>query len=187
MSWISKFILKIFGWRVINQLPDDKKYMLIAAPHTSNWDFPLGLLVKFSEKIPLNYLGKGALFDSPFGWFFRALGGIPVYRKKKLNMVDQMVEQFNQRDQMILAMSPEGTRSYLEYWKSGFYHIAHKAGVQIAMGTLDFGKKEVLLGHAFMPSGDLQKDMEIIRTFFKDVQGKKPENQGPIRLKPEDS
>jgi len=183
MSWIAKFILKILGWKVICDLPDDKKYMLIAAPHTSNWDFPLGILVKFSQKIKLNYLGKGALFDSPFGWFFRALGGIPVYRKKKLNMVDQMVQEFNKRERMILAMSPEGTRSYLDYWKSGFYHIAHKAGVPIAMATLDFGNKIVKVGSAFMPTGDIQEDMKIIKAFFENVKGKNPEKQGPIRVK----
>jgi len=171
------------GWKVINDLPDAKKYMLIAAPHTSNWDFPLGILTKISLKLKLNFLGKGALFDSPFGWFFRALGGIPVYRKQKLNMVDQMVEQFNQRERMILAMSPEGTRSYLDYWKSGFYYIAYKAGVPIAMATLDFGNKIVKLGHAFMPTGDIHEDMKIIKAFFEDVQGKIPENQGPIRVK----
>ncbi len=183
MSWICKFILKMLGWKIINDLPNDKKYMLIAAPHTSNWDFPLGLMVKFSEKIKLNYLGKGALFDSPFGWFFRALGGIPVYRKKKLNMVDQMVNEFNNREALILAMSPEGTRSYLDYWKSGFYHIAHKAGVPIAMGTLDFGNKLVKLGNTFMPSGNIHEDMKIIRAYYEKVKGKIPENQGPIRVK----
>ena len=183
MSWISTFILKILGWQVTNELPAEKKYVLIVAPHTSNWDFLLGLLVKFSLKVKLNYLGKGALFKSPFGWFFRALGGIPVYRKQKLNMVDQMVAEFNQREHMILAMSPEGTRSYLDYWKSGFYHIAHKAGVPIAMGTLDFGNKLVKLGNAFMPSGNIQEDMKIIRKFFENIKGKKPENQGPIRVK----
>ncbi len=183
MSWIDRFILTILGWKVINELPAAKKYILIAAPHTSNWDFPLGLLAKFSQRIKLNYLGKGALFNSPFGWCFRALGGIPVYRKQKLNMVDQMVEQFNQREDMILAMSPEGTRSYLEYWKSGFYHIAHKAGVPIAMGTLDFGNKTVRLGNTFMPTGDIQEDMKIIRTFFENIKGKKPRNQGPIEVK----
>jgi len=183
MSWISKLILKLLGWQVINDLPDDKKYMLIAAPHTSNWDFPLGILVKFSQKLKLNFLGKGALFDSPFGWLFRALGGIPVYRKKKLNMVDQMVQQFNQREKMILAMSPEGTRSYVEYWKSGFYHIGYKAGVPIVMGTLDYGNKIVKLGSAFMPTGDIHADMKIIKAFFTGVQGKIPEKQGPIAVK----
>ena len=185
MSWICRFLLKIMGWKIINDLPNEKKYMLIAAPHTSNWDFPLGLMVKFSEKVKLNFLGKGSLFKPPFGWFFRALGGIPVYRQLKLNMVDQMVEQFNQRDHMILAMSPEGTRSYLEYWKSGFYHIAHKAGVPIAMATLDFGNKMVKLGHAFMPTGDIHEDMKIIRAFYANIQGKRPELQGPIRVKPD--
>ena len=183
MSWISTFILKLLGWKVKLELPDVKKYMLIAAPHTSNWDFPLGILVKSSQKIKLNFLGKGALFESPFGWLFRALGGIPVYRKKKLNMVDQMVEQFNQREHMILAMSPEGTRSYLEYWHSGFYHIAYKAGVPIAMATLDFGNKMVKLGSTFMPTGDIQADMKLIRAFYAGVQGKIPENQGPIQVK----
>ena len=144
---------------------------------------PLGILVKSSQKIKLNFLGKGALFESPFGWLFRALGGIPVYRKKKLNMVDQMVEQFNQREHMILAMSPEGTRSYLEYWHSGFYHIAYKAGVPIAMATLDFGNKMVKLGSTFMPTGDIQADMKLIRAFYAGVQGKIPENQGPIQVK----
>ena len=183
MSWIAKFIFKILGWKIIGDLPEVKKYVLIAAPHTSNWDFPLGLLAKFSIKLKLNYLGKGALFDSPFGWFFRALGGIPVYRKQKLNMVDQMVEQFNLREEMILAMSPEGTRSYLEYWKSGFYHIAHKAGVPIAMATLDFGNKMVKFTSGFMPTGDIQADMKIIKAFYNDIKGKIPENQGPIRVK----
>ena len=183
MSWIARFILKILGWKVINELPDAKKYVLIAAPHTSNWDFPLGILAKSSQNIKLNYLGKGALFDSPFGWLFRALGGIPVYRKQKLNMVDQMVEQFNQREHMILAMSPEGTRTYLEYWKSGFYHIAHKSGVPIAMATLDFGNKMVRLGSTFMPTGDIQADMKLIRAFFEGVQGRVPEKMSPIRVK----
>lgn len=183
MSWIAKFFLRVLGWKVINNLPDDKKYMLIVAPHTSNWDFPLGILVKSSMKVKLNYLGKGALFDSPFGWFFRALGGIPVYRKKKLNMVDQMVAEFNRREHLILAMSPEGTRSYLDYWKSGFYYIAHKAGVPIAMATFDFVKKEVRLGSSFMPSGNIQEDMKIIKAFFENVKGKNPEKQGPIRVK----
>lgn len=184
MQWIAKLILKLTGWQIINELPENKKYILIAAPHTSNWDFPLGLLIKFSQKLPLNYLGKAALFDSPFGWFFRATGGIPVYRKKKLNMVDQMVQQFEQSEQMILAMSPEGTRSYREFWKSGFYHIALKAGIPIAMGTLDYSNKMVRLGNALVPSGNIHEDMKIIRAFFENVKGKKPHNQGPIQVKP---
>jgi 1-acyl-sn-glycerol-3-phosphate acyltransferase len=94
-----------------------------------------------------------------------------------------MVEQFNQREEMILAMSPEGTRSYLEYWKSGFYHIAHKAGVPIAMATLDFGNKMVKFTSGFIPTGDIQADMKIIKAFYNDIKGKIPENQGPIRVK----
>ena len=166
MSWVAKFIFKILGWKVINELPDEKKYVLIAAPHTSNWDFPLGLLAKFSLKLKLKYLGKGALFDSPFGWFFRALGGIPVYRKQKLNMVDQMVEQFAMRDKLCLIMTPEGTRGQVREWKSGFYRIALAAGVPIVFAADDSVSKTVKCDRVFWPTGDYEKDIIEIRSYF---------------------
>ena len=182
---LSRWVLKRLGWHIINDLPDDDKYMLIVAPHTSNWDFVYGVLAKSAVGFKVNFLGKDTLFKGPLGWWFKALGGIPVKRDEKLNMVEQMVQQFEQRNKMILAMSPEGTRSRLDYWKSGFYHIACGAKVPIVMATLNFAEKEIKLGGRFMPVGDVVKDMDKIRAFFADIDGKKPKNQGPIRLKTE--
>ncbi|MCX7545875.1 lysophospholipid acyltransferase family protein [Marinicella gelatinilytica] len=182
---MARWILKMLGWHIVNELPDDKKYMLIVAPHTSNWDFIYGVLAKWAVGLNVNFLGKASLFKSPLGWWFKALGGIPVYRDQKLNMVEQMVQQFSQRDHMILTMSPEGTRSRLNYWKSGFYHIACGAGVPIVMATINFAEKQIKFGDCFMPQGDVVKDMDKVRAFYAGVQGKKPENQGPIRLKME--
>lgn len=180
------WVLKMLGWHIINELPDDKKYILIVAPHTSNWDFVYGVLAKWAVGLKVNFLGKDTLFKGPLAWWFRALGGIPVKRDKKRNMVEQMVEQFKQRDKLILTMSPEGTRSYLNYWKSGFYHIACGAHVPIVMATLNFAEKEIKLGGRFMPEGDAVKDMDKVRAFYAEIKGKKPQNQGPIRLKIED-
>lgn len=185
MAKLSEWILKMFGWRVKNQLPDIKKYVLIAAPHTSNWDFIVGIMARSVSRTKMSFLGKGSLFKSPLGWWFRAIGGIPVYRNQRLNMVDQMVKVFNERKELVLAMSPEGTRSKIKHWKSGFYHIAHKAKVPIVMATLDFKNKTIDMGSKlFTPTGNIQADMQIIREFYEKVQGKKPENQGPIVLKP---
>lgn len=184
MSWLCRFLLKLFGWKVVNKLPKIDKYMLIAAPHTSNWDFVVGIMSRFVAKTKISFLGKSSLFKPPFGWLFKSLGGIPVYRKKKLNMVEQMVQAFNERKQLIIAMAPEGTRSYIEHWKSGFYHIAHKAKVPIVLGGLDFKNKAIILGgKCFNPSGDIKRDMEIIRKFYEKIQGKIPANQGPIKIK----
>ena len=187
MGALSRWILKLLGWQIINDLPDDKRYMLIVAPHTSNWDFVYGVLAKSAVRLKVNFLGKDTLFKWPLGWWFRALGGIPVIRDQKLNMVEQMVVQFKQRNHMILTMSPEGTRSRLDNWKSGFYHIACGAGVPIVMATLNFADKQIKLGGRFMPSGDVSRDMDKVRDFYAGIEGKKPKNQGPIRLKIEQS
>lgn len=185
MAKICEWLLKLFGWQVLNKLPDFKKYVLIAAPHTSNWDFIVGIMARSVSRTKMSFLGKGSLFKPPFGWWFRSLGGIPVYRNKRLNMVDQMVEVFNERKHLILAMSPEGTRSKTAYWKSGFYHIAHKAKVPIVMATLDFKNKTVQLGGQFLnPTGDIMADMKVIRAFYENVKGKNPEKQGPVAVKP---
>lgn len=182
---LSRWLLKRLGWRIINELPDDEKYMLIVAPHTSNWDFVFGVMAKSAVGLKVNFLGKDTLFKWPLGWWFRALGGIPVKRDQNMNKVDQMVQQFGQRNHLILTMSPEGTRSHLDYWKSGFYHIACGAQVPIVMATLNFAEKEIKLGGRFMPEGDVVKDMDKIRSFYAGIEGKKPQNQGPIRLKTE--
>ncbi len=181
MSWISEFILcRLLGWKIINDFPRDiKKYIIIAGPHTSNWDFPLGVAVKFARKIDVNFIGKHTLFKPPYGFIFTALGGQPVDRTKSTNLVDQIIEVFNSQEEFIFALSPEGTRKKVSKWKTGFYHVAKGANVPIVMATLDFGRKQVLIDEPYYLTGDMKKDFLHFHDFFKDVKGKNPEQFDP--------
>ena len=181
MSWFSEFILcRLLGWKIINDFPHHlDKYIIIAGPHTSNWDFPLGLAVKFAKKLDVRFIGKHTLFKPPFGFIFRALGGQPVDRTKSSNMVDSIIEVFNNEDKFVFALSPEGTRKRVSKWKSGFYHVAKGANVPIVMATLDFGRKQVLIDEPYYPTGDKKADFLHFHNFYKDVQGKNPEQFDP--------
>ena len=145
MKRISKFILyTLLGWKVENGFPDEpKKYIIIAAPHTSWIDFPIAVLARMSGGKMVHFVGKGSLFKWPLGFFFRALGGIPVDRDKSVNMVASVVAIFNSKKEFRLGLSPEGTRKKVEKWKTGFYYIAKGANVPIVMATLDFENKKI--------------------------------------------
>lgn len=184
MTFISRAILRLLGWKVEATLPDTRKYVLIGAPHTSNWDFALMLLLKSAIGLKVHWIGKHSLFRWPRGWLMRQLGGIPVDRRFPHKYVDQIVAAFRQRDEMILVVAPEGTRKWTEYWKSGFYYIALGAGVPIAMGFADYPRKVGGIGASFMPTGDIAADIARIRAFYADKQGLHPENQGEIRVRP---
>lgn len=177
------WLLKRLGWSVYADDPPGEKYVVIAAPHTSNWDFPLGILAQWALNLNVKWIGKHTLFRWPYGWFFRAIGGTPVYRHQSLNLSQQLAALFEKTDHMVLALAPEGTRKKTDHWKTGFYHIAVAAQVPIVMVSLDFGCKQVELGGAFMPSGDIQADFEIIREFFKDRHGKIPQNASNIKTR----
>jgi 1-acyl-sn-glycerol-3-phosphate acyltransferase len=181
MKTISEFILcRLLGWKIINDFPHHlKKYVIIAGPHTSNWDFPLALLVKFAKGLQVNFIGKHTLFKPPFGFFFRALGGQPVDRSKSSNMVQSMIDVFNEHEKFVFALSPEGTRSKVSKWKTGFYHLAKGADVPIVMTTLDFGRKQVLIEEPYYLTGDMKKDFLHFHEFFRDVKGKNPELYDP--------
>jgi 1-acyl-sn-glycerol-3-phosphate acyltransferase len=124
-----KAILKFFGWNIVGDVPEPKKYIAVCAPHTSNWDFILFLCVRAYFRIKFHWIGKHTIFMWPFGWLFKKLGGIPVNRSKANNLVDQVVEQFNSHDEFMLAIAPSGTRKYVDHWKSGFYRMALAAKV----------------------------------------------------------
>ena len=162
------------GWRVDGKLPDLSKYVLIGAPHTSNWDFILFLGVIFSLRANVHYMGKAELFRFPFGWFFRYCGGVPVDRKKSTGLVDQMVTACDRADKFILTIAPEGTRHYVSDWKRGFYHIARGAGIPIVMGIIDGRHKIVRVGQVFHPTEDIEADTKIIKGIFEGVVGIKP-------------
>jgi 1-acyl-sn-glycerol-3-phosphate acyltransferase len=178
-------ILRVLGWRVQVTWPGTDKFVLIGAPHTSNWDFIYMLLFKFAIGINPYWVAKDSMFRWPWGGLWNKIGGIPVNRRSRNNFVDQMVEAFRQRDAMILVIAPEGTRSKVGYWKSGFYYIALGAGVPIALGFLDFGRKVGGLGPAIMPTGDIQTDFALIRNFYAGMKGKHPQRQGEIMLRPD--
>jgi len=177
MKLVAQFILfKILKWKIIGSFPKElKKYVIIAAPHTHWVDFPLGILVKWAEAAPVNYIGKASLFKPPFGFLFKWLGGAPVNRSESTNKVQAIVDVFNKNEKFILALSPEGTRKKVEKWKTGFYYIAKGANVPIVMATLDFKNKQVKISDPYYLTNDMEKDFDLFYTYFKEVEGKIPE------------
>jgi 1-acyl-sn-glycerol-3-phosphate acyltransferase len=181
---LARIILKLIGWRVEGSFPSTSKYILMGAPHTSNWDFPLGLLLMWATGRRFHFIGKDSLFRPPHGWFFRAMGGIPVYRDQRNNFVSQIVEVLNQSEDLIIVISPEGTRGKTSYWKTGFYYMALGAKIPIAAGFLDYEHKSMGIGLLLKPTGNLQADFGVLRAFYANIRGLHPEKQGPIELKP---
>ncbi len=171
---IARFIYRLIGWKVQGTVPPIKKFVAIAAPHTSGWDFPIGMLGSYILGIKFTFFGKKELFDGPFGFLFRALGGIGVDRFSKHGVVEQAVEQFNQHDEFILAMAPEGTRQYVAEWRKGYYYIALGAGVPIVLCYIDFAEKVVGIGPTFYPTGNYEKDFEEIKNFYRHKKGRHP-------------
>ena len=185
---LGRMILGAYGWKTVGGPPADcPKYVLVAAPHTSNWDFPFTVATFWKHRVKLHWVGKHTLFKPPFGGFFRALGGIAVDRRSSQNMVQQLAARFAEADHLVVAVPVEGTRKRQEYWKSGFYHIARAANVPVVLGSLDFPKKEATLGPAIHLTGDMKADMDRIRAFYADKVGKHPEWFGPVRLKDEET
>jgi 1-acyl-sn-glycerol-3-phosphate acyltransferase len=171
---LARFFMRITGWRVTGTLPDIPKFIMIGAPHTSNWDFVLFLGVIFTLKANVKFMGKAELFRNPFGWFFYYCGGIPVDRKKSTGLVDQMVEACHNTEHFILTIAPEGTRHQVTEWKRGFYHIAKGAGIPIVAAVVDGKQKEVRVGQVFTLSADIEADMKAITGMFEGVMGINP-------------
>ena len=179
---VSNSIMRMTGWRVEGKLPDLPKYVLIGAPHTSNWDFVLFLGIVFYLKASVRFMGKAELFRSPFGWFFYWCGGIPVDRKKSTGLVEQMVDACNKSEQFILVIAPEGTRYKVKEWKMGFYHIAASAGVPVVTAVVDGKHKVAHIGRVFQPTENMEADIKTIKGFFDGVTGINP-NKKYITLK----
>ena len=177
LRWISICLLKISGWQTQGTLPDIPKFVMIAAPHTSNWDFPLMMFIVFKLKGKLYWMGKDALFRKPFKHFFKWLGGIPIDRSRSNHVVEQMVDKFRETDTLILTIPPSGTRKMVRKWKSGFYHIAAGANVPVVLGFLDFKRKTGGVGPVIDITGDMEQDMQCIKAFYSDIEGKYPEEK----------
>lgn len=173
---LSGKILKMFGWTVNVTVPDYPKCIICVAPHTSNWDFVLGKLTYASIGRKAGFLMKSSWFFFPLGYIFRAMGGIPVYRKKKKgSLVDQLVDRFNSSERLAIAITPEGTRSRNPKWHTGFLQIAYRANIPILIGVLDYGKKTITIDNVMIPSGDTAEDLRAIQKVYDASQAKYPE------------
>ncbi len=168
---------KIAGWKVEGGPPDIDKYVIVVAPHTSNMDFFVGLCVKYMYRgFKPSFMAKNSLFKIPLvGWFMTSIGGHPVDRSKKNSLVDQVVEVFNKKDKFIMTITPEGTRSYVPKWKTGFYYVAHKAKVPIVLTGFDYENKIVWMKEIIEPSGDVDQDIEKMQAYFRKIKGRHPE------------
>jgi 1-acyl-sn-glycerol-3-phosphate acyltransferase len=185
-QWIGRAFLRVAGWKTHGELPAVDRYVIIAAPHTSNWDMPFMLAVAFVFDIPVKWMGKHTLFKAPFASFFKRLGGIPIVRHRPGGVVGQMVEHFDNSESLALMVPAEGTRGHVDYWKSGFYHIARSANVPVVLSYLDVSKKVSGVGPTIELTGNVRADMDKIREFYSGMQGFRPENMGVIRLREED-
>ncbi len=176
MKYLAKFIFWIFGWKIDKQTPNGiKKCVVVVGPHTSNWDFILGRLAFIMYGVKPKILIKKELFFPPVSWILRALGGIPVDRKKNNNITDLAVRIFEERDELFMIFTPEGTRSYNPNWKKGFYYIAQKANVPIYIAYVDYSTKTGGFHSLFQPTGDVVKDIDYIKSVMGKFKGKFPE------------
>jgi len=173
---IAKFILRIWGFKITGDYPHHiPKKIIAAVPHTSNWDFPIGLLLRSALKTRIDFVGKDSLFKPPFGWIFKAMGGVPIDRSKSNNFVDGTVNIINEREFFTLNIAPEGKRKKVEKLKTGFYYIALKAEIPIILCKFDWGNKIIDFRDPFYPTGNIDEDMKIIDDYFRGTKGYHPE------------
>lgn len=171
------FVFWITGWKIQGSIPAHlKKYIIAVAPHTSSWDFVIGLMARSILKIQHSkFIGKDSLFKPPFGWFFRAVGGYPVDRSGHHDITDQVAAIFASHDKFILGLAPEGTRKKVTKLRTGFYYIAKKARVPIIPCGFDFSRKLIVLAAPFYPTENLEADMKVLMGFYRLIRGKNPE------------
>jgi 1-acyl-sn-glycerol-3-phosphate acyltransferase len=179
---IGRAVLRAGRWAFEGPLPAARRYVLIAAPHTSNWDFVFMMAMAWVLGVRLRWMGKASLFVFPLGTLFRALGGIPVRRSVRANLVELSVERFAREADFVLAVPAEGSRGRGATWRSGFYHIARLAEVPVVLGYLDYARRRGGLGPELRPSGNVRADMDIVRAFYADKVGRHPERFTRPRL-----
>lgn len=166
MRWFGSFVLRILGWRAEGHFPDVPKLVVIAAPHSSNWDFVIGIALVMKLGIRVRFIGKAELFRPPLGWLLRWMGGVPVDRRQPGGVVDAIVALFQRSPALVLGIAPEGTRRAGAEWKTGFYRIALAAGVPVVPGFFDWSRKTVGLLPAMKPTGDAERDLATLRAQY---------------------
>jgi len=183
LSIISKIILKLLGWKYELKFPKGEKFVIIAAPHTSNWDFFFFILLLWATKVKFDWAGKHTIFRGPTGIILKKMGGIPIDRSVKNNLVNIIVERFNLKEEYIFLVAPEGTRSKTKFWKAGFYYIAKKVNVPIVLGFIDYPSKSLGFNQSFFPSEKLEDDIQLLKDFYNSKNGLYPEKYGEPKFK----
>jgi 1-acyl-sn-glycerol-3-phosphate acyltransferase len=181
---VARFLLRLFGWAAEGAVPNLPKCVVVAAPHTSNWDGLILVVASFALRVRLLWIGKHTLFRPPVGWLMRAFGGVPINRTTTKNAVEQVAQTFSERERMVLVIAPEGTRKKVKHWRTGFYYIALASNIPLVLGYLDYNRKRAGLGPVIYPSGNIEADMEQIRAFYAPIIGRHPERMSPITLAP---
>ncbi len=176
LSALSKWILDRMGWTIVGRYPPEvRKMIVVVMPHTSAWDFPLGLLLRMYFRADIKFFAKRELFRPPVGFLLRRLGGYPVDRSRRRGLVEAAVTLFREQEDFVATITPEGTRRKVDKLKTGFYYIALGAGIPILMVRFDYGRREVVFAELFFPSGDKDRDFRKIIDFFKVARGRHPE------------
>jgi len=179
---VALLLTKVTGWKTDGELPPLEKFVLVVAPHTSNWDLFYGIIIAFAYRLDVYYMAKHQLFKFPFAHLMRWLGGLRIDRSHAGNTVDQTIRRFNENEKLVIAIPPEGTRSKGEGWKSGFYHIAHGARVPIVLAFIDYARKAAGVSQVLHTTGDIAADMDIIRETYANVTGRYNDQKSEIRL-----
>lgn len=181
VAFVGRVVYRLLGWTCKGETPLAKKYVILAAPHTSNWDGFFLILAAAMLKLDFSFFGKDTLFKGPLGWFLRSVGGIPLDRSRHQSFVAQAVSWFESHERFALGVAPEGTRQFTPGWKRGFYYIALQARVPIVLGYIDYAKKEGgILPEVLMPSGDIERDFETLARLYGPLTARHPERKGPI-------
>ncbi|MDG2393348.1 MAG: 1-acyl-sn-glycerol-3-phosphate acyltransferase [Thalassotalea sp.] len=175
-AWFAQQALRITGWQVVGVIPDEPKLIFAVAPHTSNWDFILGLLVKYAFNLKVNFLGKDSIFVWPFSIWLKSVGGIAVERSNAHGVVKQIVKEFSKQPQLILGLAPEGTRSKVGKWKTGFLHIAKQANIPVVPVQLNFKHKQVMFFEKRMITAAIDDELQQMQNLFSADCAKKPQN-----------
>lgn len=183
-SGVARFLFSLFGWAPEGAAPNLPRFVVVAAPHTSNWDGLIVVVMSIILRVRLLWMGKHTLFKPPVGWLMRLSGGVPINRTTTKNAVEQVAQTIRERERMVLVIAPEGTRKKVTYWRTGFYYIALAAEVPLVLGFIDYKRKRAGLGPVIYPSGDIEADMEKIRAFYGTIVGRHPERMSPIVLAP---
>ncbi len=173
---IGRLAMRLIGWRFAGDLPALPKFVLIVAPHTSNWDFIIGVAAKFALELEVHWFGKDSLFRGPLGAVMRIIGGRPVKRETSEGVVAEVAAMFNAEERFILALAPEGTRKRVESWRTGFYHIARAAGVPIVPVAFDWSRRQIIINRPFEPTGDTERDMASLRSMYRPEMAYEPRN-----------